>query len=67
MIEIRADSGCAIPAIYRFCERQQVVYTIGLIPNAVLEQAAAPLLTQAPAPRAATGEKVRLKVVPCLK
>lgn len=59
-IEIRADSGCAIPAIYRFCERQHLAYTIGLIPNSVLEQAAAPLLAEAQAQRATTGEKVRL-------
>jgi len=59
-IEIRADSGCAIPAIYTFCEREQVLYTIGLIPNARLEQVAVPLLTQAQAQRGAGGEPVRL-------
>jgi len=59
-IEIRADSGCAVPAIYRFCEREQVTYTIGLIPNSRLEAVAAPLLTQAKDQRAATGEKARL-------
>jgi hypothetical protein len=59
-IEIRADSGCAIPTIYTFCEREQITYTIGLIPNARLERLAAPLLAQAQAQRAATGEKVRL-------
>jgi hypothetical protein len=59
-IEIRADSGCAIPALYTFCERERVTYTIGLVPNARLERLAAPLLAQAQARRAATGEKVRL-------
>ena len=50
-IELRSDSGCAIPAIYRFCEREQVTYTIGLIPNSRLENIAAPLLAQAQAQR----------------
>jgi hypothetical protein len=59
-IEIRADSGCAVPAIYRFCERAQITYTIGLIPNKRLEAVAAPLLAQAQAQRAAHGEKARL-------
>jgi hypothetical protein len=59
-IELRSDSGCAIPAIYRFCEREQVGYTIGLIPNTRLETLAAPLLAQAHAQRKQTGEKVRL-------
>jgi hypothetical protein len=59
-IEIRADSGCAVPAIYDFCERAGVTYTIGLIPNERLEAVAAPLLAQAQEQQAATGEKVRL-------
>jgi len=59
-IEIRADSGCAIPAIYAFCEREHVTYTIGLIPNSRLEQVAAPLLVAAQAQRAASGETARL-------
>jgi Transposase DDE domain group 1 len=59
-IEIRADSGCAAPAIYAFCERERLAYTIGLIPNPRLERVAAPLLAQARAQRASTGEKVRL-------
>ena len=59
-IELRADSGCAIPAIYRFCEREQVTYTIGLIPNSRLEKVAAPLLQQAQEQRDSTGQKVRL-------
>src|ERR687883_658581 len=59
-IEIRADSGCAVPALYDFCEREDLGYTIGLIPNKRLEAVAAPLLAQAKAQQAATGEKVRL-------
>jgi hypothetical protein len=59
-LEIRADSGCAVPALYDFCEREQVGYTIGLIPNRRLEALAAPLLAQAQQQRAQTGETVRL-------
>jgi hypothetical protein len=59
-IEIRADSGCAIPASYTWCEREQVTYTIGLIPNTRLETVAVPLLAAAQAQRAASGETVRL-------
>jgi hypothetical protein len=59
-IELRADSGCAVPAIYRFCEREDVTYTIGLITNSKLETVAAPLLAQAQEERERTGEKVRL-------
>jgi hypothetical protein len=59
-IEIRADSGCAVPRLYRFCERRDITYTIGLIPNQRLQTLAAPLLVQAQAQRARTGEKVRL-------
>jgi hypothetical protein len=61
-IEIRSDSGCAVPALYGFCERAGVgvTYTIGLIPNSRLEAVAAPLLAQAQEHQATTGEKVRL-------
>jgi len=59
-VEIRADSGCAVPALYAFCERAGIGYTIGLIPNPRLKRVAAPLLAQAQARRAATGEKARL-------
>jgi len=59
-IEIRADSGCAVPRLYRCCERRDIIYTIGLIPNPRLKELAAPLLAQAQAQRAQTEEKVRL-------
>jgi hypothetical protein len=59
-IEIRADSGCAVPALYTFCERSGVTYTIGLIPNGRLEALAVPLLAQAQVQQAASGAKVRL-------
>jgi Transposase DDE domain group 1 len=59
-IEIRSDSGCAVPSIYDFCERAEVTYTIGLIPNRRLEAVAAPLLVQAKDQQAATGQRARL-------
>lgn len=48
-IEVRADSGFAIPALYEFCEHEDVriKYTIGLVTNSRLHPLAAPLLEQA--------------------
>jgi hypothetical protein len=59
-LELRADSGFAVPAVYAFCEAAGVGYTIGLVPNPKLEALAAPLLATAQAQQAATGAKVRL-------
>jgi hypothetical protein len=60
-VELRADSGCATPRLYAWCEAHAVTYTIGLIPNPVLERLAAPLLADAQAQSAAQdGAKVRL-------
>ena len=60
-IELRADSGFAVPAVYAYCEREAITYTIGLVPNGRLEAIAAPLLAEAQAQSAAAGgTKVRL-------
>jgi hypothetical protein len=60
-IELRADSGFAVPRLYQWCEAQAITYTIGLIPNRRLAVIAAPLLMQALAQSAAQGgTKVRL-------
>jgi len=60
-IELRADSGFAVPAVYEYCEREGIGYTIGLVPNPRLEAIAAPLLAEAQAQGAAAGgQKVRL-------
>jgi hypothetical protein len=60
-LEIRADSGFAVPRLYAWCEANAVTYTIGLIPNAPLELLAAPLLEDADAQsRERDGAKVRL-------
>ncbi len=60
-IELRADSGFAVPALYAFCEEAGIGYTIGLVPNPRLAALAAPLLAEAEQRRDDTGaEKVRL-------
>jgi hypothetical protein len=60
-IELRADSGFAIPAVYAFCEREGIAYTIGLVPNPRLEALAADLLAEAQRQQVETGAaKVRL-------
>lgn len=59
-IEVRSDSGCAVPAIYEFCDRERVDYTIGLVPNPRLAAVAAPLLAEAQQQAATRAEKVRL-------
>jgi hypothetical protein len=60
-IELRMDSGGAVPAIYAFCEQEGIAYTIGLITNPRLSALAAPLAAEAQRQRAASGaEKVRL-------
>lgn len=46
-IEIRADAGFALPAVYEWCEREGIGYTIGLVPNPRLEKLAEPLLERA--------------------
>lgn len=60
-IEVRMDSGGAVPAIYDWCEATGITYTIGLATNPRLRALAAPLAAEAQRQRAATGaEKVRL-------
>ena len=46
-VELRADSGFAVPRLFAWCEAHHVGYTIGLIPTPVLEARAAPLLEDA--------------------
>jgi hypothetical protein len=60
-VELRADGGFAVPRLFAWCEANGVGYTIGLIPNPVLERRAAPLLAEAQArSRAKDGAKIRL-------
>ncbi len=46
-IGLRADAGFAVPAVYEWCERKGVGYTIGLVSNPRLEALAEPLLERA--------------------
>jgi hypothetical protein len=59
-VEVRADSGFAVPELYDWCEAEGIAYSIGLIPNPRLEAIAAPLLAEAQRRQAATGTKARL-------
>jgi Transposase DDE domain group 1 len=59
-IELRADAGFAVPAIYEFCEAEGIHYTIALITNSRLEQMAASLLKEAKHQHEQPGQKVRL-------
>jgi Transposase DDE domain group 1 len=59
-IELRADSGFAVPALYDYCEAQGIAYTIGVARNARLDALAAALAEEAQRQRAQTGDKVRL-------
>jgi hypothetical protein len=59
-IELRMDSAGAVPAIYDWCEAENIPYTIGLVINPRLTALAAPLVAEAQREHAATGaEKVR--------
>jgi hypothetical protein len=65
-VEVRADSGFAVPRLYAWCEANTVAYTVGLIPTKPLEAIAAPLLADAQAQSAAQGGvKVRLAGETC--
>ena len=46
-IELRADAGFAVPAIYDYCEGEGITYTVGLITNGRLEELAEELLDEA--------------------
>jgi hypothetical protein len=59
-IEVRADAGFAVPAVYDYCESEGVVYTIGLITNPRLEGMAQELLDEALRLHEAEGTKQRL-------
>jgi hypothetical protein len=60
-ITIRADAGFAKPALFAWCEAENIAYTIGLVTNPRLLALAAPLTeaAQAASPQAG-GTKVRL-------
>jgi hypothetical protein len=59
-IEIRADAGFAVPALYDYCEAESITYTVGLITNARLKGMAEDLLAKAKESHEEIGEKARL-------
>lgn len=46
-MEIRADAGFAVPALYDYCEDEGITYTVGLITNSRLEEMAEDMLDKA--------------------
>jgi hypothetical protein len=46
-VELRADAGFAVPAVYDYCEAEGIRYTIALITNSRLEEMATSLLEEA--------------------
>jgi hypothetical protein len=59
-IIIRADAGFAIPAMYEYCEAENLKYIIGLIRNDVLERMIETLLHTAHEGYTKTGKKQRM-------
>jgi hypothetical protein len=59
-IELRADAGFAVPALYDYCESEGITYTIALITNPRLEGLAEGLLEEAVGRYEETGYKARL-------
>lgn len=59
-IELRADSGFALPEVYEGCERLKLPYSISLPKNEVLLRLAEPWMQDARAMHAEVGEKVQL-------
>lgn len=59
-IEIRADAGFAVPAIYDYCESEGITYTIALITNERLKEMAVELLEEATEEHERTAQKARL-------
>jgi Transposase DDE domain group 1 len=60
VIEIRADAGFAVPALYDYCEREDISYTIALITNERLKQMASGLLEEATQEHQRTDKKATL-------
>ena len=59
-IELRADAGFAVPAIYEYCEGEGITYTIALITNPRLREMAEDLLEEAQESHENTSHKARL-------
>jgi Transposase DDE domain group 1 len=59
-IEIRADGGFAVPALYDYCEDEGISYTIALITNERLKEMGKDLLEEATQEHQRTDKKARL-------
>jgi hypothetical protein len=59
-IQIRADAGFAVAAIYDYCEREGISYTIALITNERLNEMARDLLEEGTQEHQRTAQKARL-------
>jgi hypothetical protein len=59
-VEVRADAGFAVPALYEYCEEEGITYTIALITNPKLREMAEDLLEEAQENHAKTSHKARL-------
>jgi Transposase DDE domain group 1 len=59
-IELRADAGFAVPALYDYCEGEGITYTVGLPTNPRLQEMAEDLLDEAQERYQSEGEKVKL-------
>jgi hypothetical protein len=59
-IELRADAGFAVPAVYDYCESEGITYTIALITNERLLEMAEDLLEEATEHYELTTHKARL-------
>jgi hypothetical protein len=59
-IEMRADAGFAVPALYDYCEDEGITYTIALITNERLLEMAEGLLEEATGQYELTARKARL-------
>lgn len=60
LIEVRGDSGMAVPAMYEVCERLEVPYSFGLRLNPVLKRRSDALLAEAVERYEQTGQPQRL-------
>jgi len=58
-IEIRADGGFAVPALYDYCEDEGITYTIALITNERLKEMGKDLLEEATQEHQRTDKKAR--------
>lgn len=59
-VELRADAGFAVPALYDYCEREGITYTVGLVSNPRLQEMAEDLLDEATGRYETEGHKARL-------